>query len=935
MARPRPPWWFFLIAASLAGYLALTLYADVFGPGTIGAALRFESNTGPQVTATAPGYPADRAGIRPGDRIDAALGQPVRTLSDWLAVTGQMQVDRPFLVTVERGSERLDLTIVAGPHWQLWTPDTWLLFATKAVASLLTLALAILIGWVRWDAWTARLGAWFLGGTAVTNFVSLTALDPHVPQLPYGAYAIWRSLPVVLGAPLWIGQLAFAMGPVPLVLFFLVFPQPLVQWRSAWLWGVAAWLVLAFTGTLRLVRWSVLSVYTPHHVTGIVPAWFTSFVGITVFVLLAAGLACLVANYRRTTDPNDRRRVRVLAAGAFVGFIGPAIVAMSGFFTGATRLQALVASPVVRAVSALLFLVFPVSFAYAVVRHRMFDIRILVRRGLQYAFARRLLLSIVPACAVALVLDLLVHGDQPLRSIVAARGWIYAVVAGLALVAHARRAQWLGALDRRFFRERYDAQRLVRQIVEDLRHETTITGAAPRVVSQIEAAIHPEFAALLVRAPGDTMYRPVAAAPPDRLPPPVSAASKLVTLVGVLSKPVDVSRGDSGWMAEQLPHDETEFVRRARIGLLVPVSTADGGQDALLALGVKRSEEPYSQEDQELMATLAGSLALVVGRPSTTAPAPSPDAFAECPRCGECYDSATTACAKDEATLVIVRLPRVLAQRYRLERRFGHGGMGTVYEATDAQLERQVAVKVIREELVASGDAAERFRREARAAAAFSHPNVVTVHDFGVAGDNRAFLVMELLRGATLREALQKDGRFPTARALALMRDLCAAIDAAHRRPLVHRDLKPENVFLVSDGPSERAKVLDFGIAKVLTGGAQTATQTSTGAIIGTLHYMGPEQLRGGTADPSWDLWALGVIAYETLTGALPFTATTAVDYQTAVLTGRFTPVSTHLPDAPRTLEPFFTRALAQTAAERPPSAPHLLAELEQALGRA
>jgi len=602
---------------------------------------------------------------------------------------------------------------------------------------------------------------------------------------------------------------------------------------------------------------------------------------------------------------------------------------MAAFFAS-PALHAVARSPLARAVAVLLLLALPISFVYAIARHRLFDVRVLIRRGLQYALARRVLVSIVPAAAVVLAIDLLVHGDRPLRSILAARGWIYAGVAALALAAQARRARWLDALDRRFFREHYDAHRLMRQIVDDLRSETTIERAAPRVVSQIEGALHPEFAAVLVRAPGDDLYRPVAAAPADRRPPPIPAASKLVNLVCVLGKPVDVSAGESGWLGEQLPPEETAFVRDARIGLLVPIATADDGHDALLALGVKRSEEPYSQEDQVLLAALAGSVALVAARPAS---APPTEGFAECPRCGSCYDTGSRLCGNDGATLLTVHFPRLLGERYRVERSLGHGGMGAVYEGIDTQLDRRVALKVIREEWLGNSDAAARFRREARAAASLSHPNVVTVHDFGLAGENRAFLVMELLRGATLREVLRGEQRLSPERSLALMRDVCAAIDAAHQRHLVHRDLKPENVFLVRDAGRERAKVLDFGIAKMITGEGQTAAATTTGGVLGTLHYMGPEQLRGLAVEPGWDLWALAVIAYEMLSGALPFDTTSAADYQRAVLDGRRAPIRTHLPGAPAALDAFFDRALAPLGRQRPGSAPVLLAEFEEALG--
>jgi serine/threonine-protein kinase len=398
----------------------------------------------------------------------------------------------------------------------------------------------------------------------------------------------------------------------------------------------------------------------------------------------------------------------------------------------------------------------------------------------------------------------------------------------------------------------------------------------------------------------------------------------------LLGKPLDVGPGQSGWIRQQLPPEEAELVQSARVGLLVPLAMPADGSEVLLALGTKRSEEPYSKEDQEFFVAIAASLSLLVDRP---APRAAADSFGECPRCGICDDSGVSACERDGAALARIRLPRVLAQRYRLERRLGRGGMGTVYEAADTALDRRVAVKVIREDLVGSASAADRFRLEARAAAGFSHPNVVTIHDFGVARETRAFLVMELLRGATLREEMREARRLAPARTVAILRDLAAAVDAAHARQLVHRDLKPENVFLAGDA-KDQVKLLDFGLAKFLASGSESETAAATGAgiIVGTVHYMGPEQLRGSTVGVSCDLWAIAVMAYEMLAGALPFAAATAADYQMAVLSGRFTPIHTHLPDAPGRLREFFVSALALDPSRRPTRAPVLVADLERAL---
>ena len=255
--------------------------------------------------------------------------------------------------------------------------------------------------------------------------------------------------------------------------------------------------------------------------------------------------------------------------------------------------------------------------------------------------------------------------------------------------------------------------------------------------------------------------------------------------------------------------------------------------------------------------------------------------------------------------------------------------------AFDTELKRQVAVKVIRPDLTASPGAVARFRREARTAARLSHPNVVSVYDFGVAEDDRAYLVMELLKGRTLREDLRERGRLDSARGLKILRGVSAAVALAHDRGLIHRDLKPENIFLVqSEGEEwveEGAKILDFGLVKPLNPGAtDTLSGTLPGALVGTPAYMSPEQLRHETPAESWDIWALAVIAFEVLTGTYPFVF--ADDRRSAPAGPDCVPTV----DPPAALPPaareFFERAFAPDRARRPASARQLIDELEVVL---
>jgi serine/threonine-protein kinase len=276
-------------------------------------------------------------------------------------------------------------------------------------------------------------------------------------------------------------------------------------------------------------------------------------------------------------------------------------------------------------------------------------------------------------------------------------------------------------------------------------------------------------------------------------------------------------------------------------------------------------------------------------------------------------------------------LPPVAA-RYAIRRELGRGGMGTVYEATDIELERSVAIKVMRGDLVDSAEAVARFKREARAAAAFSHPNVVTVYDVGFADDGRAYLVMELLAGESLRQAVRREKRLRAARVVSIMRGVCAAVDAAHRRRLLHRDLKPENVLLVQTGGTEVPKILDFGVVKRLDIGDETVLQgdTTPGQLLGTLAYMSPEQLRGLPPSASWDLWALGVMTYEMLTGTHPFPPD--VRRIADLDARRVTPTARHGIEHGDRLDAFFAQALSHDIGDRPATPPEWLERLERAV---
>ena len=223
------------------------------------------------------------------------------------------------------------------------------------------------------------------------------------------------------------------------------------------------------------------------------------------------------------------------------------------------------------------------------------------------------------------------------------------------------------------------------------------------------------------------------------------------------------------------------------------------------------------------------------------------------------------------------RVGVILDSKYKLLASLGQGGMGSVFRAERLHIGDQVAVKLLHHDLVREQQALERFRREARTAAMIRHPNVVSIHDFndGTGDATEAYIVMELVQGVSLGDLLRREGRMPATRAVRLMHDICAGVGVAHRQGLLHRDLKPDNVIVVPpnhEGDEETAKVVDFGLAKVRDVAGATAL-TQTGAVIGTLYYMSPEQCSGEELDARADVYSLGAMFYEMVTGKPPFRA--------------------------------------------------------------
>ena len=608
---------------------------------------------------------------------------------------------------------------------------------------------------------------------------------------------------------------------------------------------------------------------------------------IYVVVAIAAMFGVLVRNYRQLQPGSDRRRVLLIFWGRVVALVPALLAAAAG--AAASIAQAgpgvLAIVDVAKLTANGLAIVSPITFAYAIIRHRVLGFRLAIRVGIQYVLAQNALRTAVVLPLAWLVYTVIAYPDRTVGQILFA-GWAKLNLAILVLAALGLyyRTQLAEAIDRRFFRAAYDQEEILRRLVESVKQADSAGEIAALASREIDAALHVSRVLVCFHDARAGAYSVgySTQAMPARVP--LTDGSPLIQ---------EMSRAGQARTLEELrarsSPREMAWLDELRIDLVVPLSGIDQNLVGLLMVGEKRSEEPFTSQDRRLLQLVGAQIAAVyevltlrekVGRQQAI----QADVLAslderhinlvkECPVCGRCYDRKDERCAADGAELVLsLPVDRTLDGKYRLDRLLGHGGMGAVYEALDLRLKRRVAVKVIKGSALQGQAIRRRFAREAQACARLSHPGIVRVYDFGAPEGQAAYLVMELVAGRSWGEELDRCGTFTPAEAAPLLDQIFDGMEAAHAAGVLHRDLKPDNFIIATTPAGERqVKILDFGLAKVRESSfADPKSRTVAGVTMGTFGYMSPEQLAAEDVDERTDVYALGVVALETLTGPLP-----------------------------------------------------------------
>jgi hypothetical protein len=781
--------------------------------------------------------------------------------------------------------------------------------AQAAIMSAFAGSAVVLLAGGRGDRRALALGQFF---ALVAAAVARPLLNRAADHVVLGSIAVlWQGVyaEAFLGAAAWNLARVF-----PLTLRYTVIDRVARRVAAVAIWTGAA----LFVVNLALAWWPALA-----QSGGWIGAWQRGdprgrFWDVTDLLLL--GAVATIAIRSALASARERSRVVWLGAAIALGF-GPLLVAgmFVVFFPDAeARFRSWAPGRMALDASVLAGLLFtPIASAYVVIAQRLFAVRLVIQRALQYALARYTLAAAIVAPLVWLAAHLYALRARPLvdawqETTVQRAAWA-AAVAALLLAA---RPLLLRGLDRLFLGRRVALLERVPRLAELIGRARTPREVAGAAAAEIKDALGFDFVAVLTSdGAGWTCLHGHAPAPPDG-----------AILAILREEPAPVWLAADAAINRLLPPADRQWVDETRIHTATRLTTPAGAWLGLLALGERKNGLPLREDEQRFLGAAAATIGLTLdgqrrsagARPSTAA---DEDVAAECDRCG---DIATTP-GRCECGGVrgLARLPQRIGDRFELVRRLGRGGMGVVYLARDLRLGRLVALKTLP---VPSDVAAAAMFEEARAMAAVEHESLAVI--FGVeVWQDTPVLVAEYLPNGTLAAQL-RGGPLDVARVIELGARLADALVALHEHQLLHRDIKPSNIGFNRAGAP---KLLDFGLVRLVERGRTgpigprefdpASVSTSTSSLAGTPLYLPPEAIAGDPPDVANDLWGLALVLFEAAAGIHPFLAPTVGEVFARVQEGRVDDIRRWCPHAPAEMAAFFERALHVDGRRRFPSA--------------
>ena len=874
----RPAFFWFAIAVGIAmgGMFACSGYVVYRNIG--GRDFGWESSYsrgGWNIVKVYEGSPAD-AILEPGDRVLAFNGDPRAARVGPDLYRQFLRPGSDYSMRVLRRGQPQDFSL----RVKLWLdPRSFAWAASYFILGLVNSATGLAMALLKPRDRLAQLGFGALTLAALRNLASPLSAHPGTPA----------DLEFV------VNQVVFFTFPVALAVGYHFIHLMSAESAREFTWRAIKWLLYGASAVLALSQLLDLAATLRGSEVLVSLAWSHFWITELDIVFLktsweaalaiAFGAICalIVWGYRHSRDVNYRRRIRWFAAGCTVGMAPITLLNLAGWLIAVIGQREWLLSGAwnnLRWLADQFMIALPISLTYGVLKHRLFDIGVVVRRGLRYMLARRMLQAILILPFLGLTLPVVAHPDRSLieslrQGSVILNLSLLAVI-GVTLKYRRQTRIWL---DRRFFRDAYQQEDILRRLITRIKDLDSVEEVSKLVCNELNVALHPSWLYVCQWKDKSGRLAVVRASVRGAIESMAAVPAGILGLLQACGSPQACESSLTGSGTGAL--------------LALPISTSSVSAGGALLLGEKKSEEPYSETDRHLLQSVADAIAIAWENLwlrkrvheglrerhevlSRLKPA-GIQLLKECSVCGACFDSDSQACPADGAELVLsLPVERTIDRRYRLDRRIGKGGMGVVFEATDLNLNRKVAVKIMLGHLFGETTALRRFEREARLLARLNHPNIVAIHDFGAIRDDGAYLVMERLVGESWRNWLQRTGKIPGAVASVWFDQLLAGLIAAHEAGIVHRDLKPDNVIIVlpQGAPVDEEgtiKILDFGVAKgpdLRSRGASTLTEA--GVVMGTLAYMAPEQLRGGPVDQRADIFSVGIMTAEAVTGRLP-----------------------------------------------------------------